>query len=160
MLSHQYLICLNGNQFWTTEIEPSRQAVIKYLAQAFMIFNPDISISIRGVEENNIAKVLKQDIKSQESPDVISCASDLIISFCYNGWMNCPKTKLVINNIGKNNFFPGALNKLQLSNKEYCGIPFNGWVQGIWYRRDWFKDNGLEPPDSWEKYFKGSKDTA
>ena len=26
---------------------------------------------------------------------------------------------------------------------------YNGWIQGIWYRKDWFHDYNLAPPDSW-----------
>lgn len=142
---------------WTTEVGPDRQAVINYLAQAFMIFNPEIEIHIKGVEENKIANALNQACRSNEIPDIISCASDLIVAFSNQGWMNCNGTGKVLSSIGKDNFFPGALSKLRLTNGRYCGLPYNGWVQGIWYRRDWFEEKGLEPPNSWDNILKAAR---
>jgi len=40
---------------------------------------------------------------------------------------------------------------------KYYGLPFHGWVQGIWYRADWFKKAGLNPPATWEDILKAAK---
>jgi multiple sugar transport system substrate-binding protein len=39
----------------------------------------------------------------------------------------------------------------------YYALPYHGWVQGIWYRADWFKNAGLDPPDTWENILKAAK---
>lgn len=40
--------------------------------------------------------------------------------------------------------------------KDFYGIPFHGWIQGIWYRADWFKEKGLAAPDSWDNILKAA----
>lgn len=143
--------------FWTTDLGTDRQAVIKYLADAFMIFNPDIKIQIEGIEENAIVDALTQAHKEGTGPNIISCASDLLVSFSKLGWMNNAGTEACIVSIGKDRFYSGTLSKLQHTDGTYSGIPFNGWIQGIWYRKDWFKEYGLNPPDSWENILKAAK---
>ena len=32
----------------------------------------------------------------------------------------------------------------------YSAVPFDGWVQAIWYRTDLFDEDGLEAPLSWD----------
>ncbi|WP_320171656.1 ABC transporter substrate-binding protein [Maridesulfovibrio sp.] len=143
--------------FWTTEVNPERQAVIEYLVRAFRINHPDIAVNVRGVEENKIAAELARAREAGSGPDMIGCASDLIVSFDSRGWTNFAETGRVISGIGRNNFYPGALNKLRLANGRFCGIPFNGWVQGIWYRKDWFEEKGLAPPDTWDNILKAAR---
>jgi len=143
--------------FWTTELDADRQAVIKYLADVFMILNPDIEVHIEGVGENEIVETVTQAREERTGPNIVSCASDLVVSFSEHGWMNNTGTEACIFSIGKDRFYSGTLSKLQHTDGTYSGIPFNGWVQGIWYRKDWFKEQGLEPPDSWENILKAAK---
>jgi len=32
---------------------------------------------------------------------------------------------------------------------KYAAVPYDGWIQAIWYRADLFKEAGLTPPVSW-----------
>ena len=142
---------------WTTEVSSDRQAVIKYLAQVFMVFNPDIEVRVAGIEENSLMYVLTEARNEGRGPDAINCASDMIIAFSNQGWMNRQGAGDTISHIGQDRFYSGALNKLRLVDGAYCGIPFSGWVQGIWYRKDWFQEYGLAPPDSWANIMKAAK---
>ena len=33
---------------------------------------------------------------------------------------------------------------------QYAAIPFDGWIQAIWYRSDMFSETGLNPPVTWD----------
>lgn len=136
-------------QFWTTEIAPRRLAVINYLSQVFMLHNPDIHLRVRAVEENLMARTVSKAIFDKAPPDIISSCSDITVALYENGWMDNQKASSAIHAIGKNRFYTGALNKLRLPDGTFCGIPYNGWIQGIWYRKDWFRDYNLAPPDNW-----------
>ncbi|NDV26865.1 ABC transporter substrate-binding protein [Desulfovibrio sp. JC010] len=143
--------------FWTTEIAPDRQAVIEYLIRAFQIHNRSIKVTVRGVEENKFAAELAAAHANGTAPDIISCSSDLMVAFSKKGWINCCGTQKVLDHVGKDNFFSGPLNKFRLADGKYCGLPFNGWVQGIWYRKDWFAKKGLPAPDSWENILNAAR---
>ncbi|TIH12960.1 extracellular solute-binding protein [Marinifilum sp. JC120] len=156
------LFCNNAHAktsitFWTTEVAPDRQAVIEYLIRAFRIHNRYIKVTVRGVEENKIAAELKAARANGTGPDIISCSSDLMVAFSKNGWINCCATKKVLDHVGEENFFSGPLEKFRLPDRRYCGLPFNGWVQGIWYRKDWFEEKELAPPDSWENIINAAR---
>ncbi|WP_415716548.1 ABC transporter substrate-binding protein [Maridesulfovibrio sp.] len=143
--------------FWTTEVAPDRQAIIEYLVRAFEIHHPDIEISVQGVEENQIATELTKYLANGTGPDVISCSSDLLVAFNQKGWIDYYATQKVLYHAGKENFFSGPLSKFKIAEDKYCGLPFNGWVQGIWYRKDWFDQKGLAPPNNWENILKAAK---
>ncbi|MDC7218154.1 MAG: ABC transporter substrate-binding protein [Spirochaetales bacterium] len=143
--------------FWTTEIAPDRQAVIEYLVRAFKIHNRYIKVVVRGVEENRIATELAAARVNGTGPDIISCSSDLMVAFNKKGWINCCSTEKVLDHVGRDNFFATPLNRFKMKNGKHCGLPFNGWIQGIWYRKDWFEEKGLAPPDTWENILKAAQ---
>ncbi|WP_319779029.1 extracellular solute-binding protein [Maridesulfovibrio sp.] len=143
--------------FWTTEVAQDRLAVIQYLIRAFQVHNPNIRISVRGVEENDFAATLATAQREGKGPDIITCSSDLIVAFNKKGWINCYAVKQILDHIGRDNFFTAPLNKFRMPDGKYCGLPFNGWVQGIWYRKDWFAEKGLAPPNSWENILKAAR---
>ncbi|WP_319581861.1 extracellular solute-binding protein [uncultured Pseudodesulfovibrio sp.] len=143
--------------FWTTEVGKDRQAVIEYLAKVFMVFNPDVEVRVVGVEENSLAEIMAAAMGQGHGPDVVGCASNLVVAFCNQGWMDNNGAARVIDEVGRKRFYAGALNRVSLPNGSPCGIPFNGWVQGVWYRKDWFDKAGLARPDTWGALLKAAK---
>lgn len=143
--------------FWTTEVGRDRQAVIGYLAKVFMIFNPDVEVHVAGVEENAMAGALEAAMREGGGPDLIGCASDLVVAFSNRGWMDRDGATRVIDAVGRKRFFAGTLSRVSLADGRPCGIPFNGWVQGVWYRKDWFEAAGLAPPDTWDALLKAAR---
>jgi multiple sugar transport system substrate-binding protein len=142
--------------FWTTEVAPNSRAVIQYLVHAFSARNPDIDIRIRSINENDFAETLQQAQRDGTGPDMISCASSLMVSFHDDGWLDCPGAEALIAGIGRDRFFDGALKALSVDGKQ-CGLPLNGWIQGIWYRADWFRQHRLAPPSSWDAILRAAK---
>jgi multiple sugar transport system substrate-binding protein len=63
----------------------------------------------------------------------------------------------VINKIGRDDFFKGALQLTTSPSGQAYALPYHGWVQGIWYRADWFKEAGLAPPTTWYNILKAAK---
>ncbi|MGE4424202.1 MAG: ABC transporter substrate-binding protein [Pseudodesulfovibrio sp.] len=143
--------------FWTTEVARDRQAVIEYLAKVFTIFNPDVEVHVTGVEENAMAGTLEAAIREGRGPDMIGCASNLVVAFGNRGWMDRDGAARVIDAVGRKRFFAGTLSRVSLPDGRPCGIPFNGWIQGVWYRKDWFEAAGLAPPDTWDALLKAAR---
>jgi multiple sugar transport system substrate-binding protein len=58
--------------------------------------------------------------------------------------------------LGKKTFAPGALNMAKKGGK-IAAVPVDGWTQMVVYRKDLFKNAGLEPPTSYENIVKAVK---
>jgi len=93
-------------------------------------------------------------------PDMIEVGSDLSLAFAEEGIVDAKSSTELIQALGKERFYAGALKLVESAAlNEYVSVPYSGWVQGIWYRADWFKEAGLAPPTTWEaieaaaKYF-------
>jgi multiple sugar transport system substrate-binding protein len=81
-----------------------------------------------------------------------------LLAFGEEGVVDKASNKKMLESIGESRFFDGALNMLQGPNgKDYYGVPFHGWVQGIWYRKDWFEAAGLDAPNTWENIEKAAR---
>ncbi|WP_165610822.1 ABC transporter substrate-binding protein [Pseudodesulfovibrio hydrargyri] len=143
--------------FWSTEVGKDRQTVIEYLAQTFTVFNPDVEVRVVGVEENAMAETLATAMRDGRGPDIVGCASNLVVAFCNRGWMDNEGAARVIDAVGRKRFFAGALSRVSLPDGRPCGVPFNGWIQGIWYRKDWFDEAALAPPDTWDALLKAAR---
>lgn len=143
--------------FWTTEVGHDREGIIDYLAKVFMVFNPDVEVRVVAIDENDIAKAMGQARREGAGPDVVNCFANQVVDFYEHGWLDEEAAGRVIDDIGRKRFFEGALKRVSVSGGKPCGIPFNGWIQGIWYRKDWFAEAGLAPPDNWEAILKAAK---
>lgn len=145
-------------EFWSTETQSDRQAIIEVLIDTFEVMNPDITIKLIPVDENDMATQLNTAAAAGTMPALIECAAENAVAFGSEGLLNASGVTEVINAIGRDNFYAGTLKLNESSNKgEYYAAPFHGWVQGIWYRADWFAEAGLEPPNTWENILKAAR---
>ncbi len=144
--------------FWTTQTQSDRQATIQVLIDTFQIMNPNVKINLIPVDENDMATQLNTAAAAGNLPALIECAAENAVAFGSQGLLNTKAVTELINTIGKDQFYQGTL-KLNESPAmgEYYASPFHGWVQGIWYRADWFKDAGLNPPDTWDNILKAAE---
>jgi multiple sugar transport system substrate-binding protein len=57
----------------------------------------------------------------------------------------------VINAVGLDDFRAGPLEMVvNPATGKYAAIPFDGWIQAIWYRSDVFEEAGLSAPLTWD----------
>lgn len=145
-------------EFWTTQTQSDRMKIIETLADTFEAMNPDIDIKVVPVDENEMATNMAAASAAGNLPNLIEAGSELLLAFGEEGILDKKSNKKMLDSIGKGRFFDGALNMLQAPNgKDYYGIPLHGWVQGIWYRKDWFEQNGLAAPNTWENIEKAAR---
>ena len=145
-------------EFWSTETESSRQSTIQLLIDTFQALNPEITITLVPVEENDMPKQVAAAAAAGTLPAMAEFGSENAIDFGAEGLLDMDETSDLINSIGKRKFYAGALALLESPKKgSYYALPFHGWIQGIWYRSDWFKEAGLSPPNNWEAIEKAAK---
>ena len=144
--------------FWTTETQSDRMATIQVLIDTYTTLYPDVSINLVAVEENDLATHVQTASAAGTLPAMYEAPAETAVAFGVEGILDIAAVTEILNGIGKDKFYQGALKVLETSAKDgYYALPYHGWVQGLWYRADWFEEAGLEPPTTWEATLKAAK---
>jgi len=144
--------------FWTTETQSDRMATIQVLIDTYTTLYPDVSINLVAVDENDLATHVQTASAAGTLPAMFEAPAETAVAFGVEGILDTTAVSEIVNGIGKDRFYQGALKVLETSAKDgYYALPYHGWVQGLWYRADWFEEAGLEPPTTWEATLKAAK---
>lgn len=146
-----------GISLWTTETPKERLAVIRYLADVFMALNPDIKVTVVGIDENEFIRCVTDKKDCGETPDLVNTSSALIVAMGEKGLLDTGAATAAVRSIGTDRFSKGPLLAFTRPGRGFYGIPHHGWVQGIWYRADWFEEAGLTPPRTLRQILKAAK---
>lgn len=136
--------------FWTTDNEPDRVAVYKQVAQNFMEKHPDVKIEIVPIDEGNISQKISAAAAANNLPDIVRMGIERVAIFAAEGLLDQDMAEQVISSIGESDFRNGPLSMVvDPATGKYAAIPYDGWIQAIWYRKDLMKKYNLTPPVSW-----------
>jgi multiple sugar transport system substrate-binding protein len=137
-------------EFWTTDNEPDRVAAYEAVAARFMAENPNIEVKIVPINEPDIAQRISTARAANKLPDIVRMGIERVATFSADGILDENAAEAVINSIGKSDFRAGPLSMvIDPATGKYAAVPYDGWIQAIWYRADLFKEAGLTPPVSW-----------
>lgn len=137
-------------EFWTAQTQSDRLQTIELLASTFEALNDGVTVKVVGVDENEMATQMAAAVAAGTTPELIEVNSEIIMAFGEEGIVDTNIHQQVVNSIGKSRFHTGALTTLTSPANDYYGLPYHGWIQGIWYRKDWFDKKGLAAPNTWE----------
>ena len=145
--------------FWTTETQADRQATIRALADVFSTINPNIIVNVVPIDENDLPSQIEIIANgSGKLPDIAEVPSGPVVAFGTEDIIDTNAVQEVIEAYNKASFFQGALDLVSSADKSsYYGIPYHGWIQGIWYRQDWFDEAGLAAPSNWNDILKAAE---
>jgi multiple sugar transport system substrate-binding protein len=74
-----------------------------------------------------------------------------VAAFAADGLLDEDAAEAVIASIGEDDFRSGPLAMVtDPTTGQYAALPYDGWIQALWYRSDLFDEAGLEAPTSWE----------
>jgi multiple sugar transport system substrate-binding protein len=145
-------------EFWTTQTQSDRMKTIQLLVDTFQALNSGITVKLVPVDENEMPSQMAAASAAGRRPGLIEGSSELMLAFGEEGILDIKGTTRMVQEIGKSRFYQGALKMVETAEADrYYGLPFHGWVQGIWYRADWFRDKGLKPPDTWKNILQAAK---
>ena len=137
-------------EFWSTDNEPDRIAVYEAVAARFMAENPGVEIQIVGVNEPDISQRIATAMAAGQLPDIVRMGIERVAVFAAEGILDQDAAEATIANVGKSDFRSGPLAMVtDPATGKYAAIPYDGWIQAIWYRIDMFKEANLTPPVSW-----------
>lgn len=138
-------------EFWTTDNEEPRVDVYEEIAAAFMAEHPEIDLRIVPIEEAGIAQRIATAQAANRLPDIVRMGVERVSAFAADGILDEAAAGATIASIGEDDFRAGPLKMVtNPTTGVYSAVPFDGWVQAIWYRTDIFADAGLEAPLSWD----------
>jgi multiple sugar transport system substrate-binding protein len=138
-------------EFWTTDNEEERILAYETAADAFMAAHPEIDLRIVAIEESGIAQRIATAQAANRLPDIIRMGVERVSSFAADGILDLDAAQATIQSIGEDDFQAGPLAMVtDPETGKYAAVPYDGWVQALWYRTDIFDELGLAAPISWD----------
>jgi multiple sugar transport system substrate-binding protein len=138
-------------EFWTTDNEEERVQVYEAVAEAYMAQNPDVEVRIVPIEEAGVSQRIATAVAANRKPDIVRMGIERVAAFAADGILDQDAAVAVIQDLGEDDFRAGPLAMVtDPTTGQYAAVPFDGWIQAIWYRQDLFEEAGLEPPVTWD----------
>jgi multiple sugar transport system substrate-binding protein len=138
-------------EFWTTDNEAERVDLYEEIAARYMAENPEIDVRIVPIEEAGVTQRMATALAANRPPDLIRMGVERVAAFAADEILDEEAAMAVIEAVGEDDFRDGPLAMVtNPATGSYAAIPFDGWIQAIWYRSDVFEEAGLNPPVSWD----------
>ena len=138
-------------EFWTTDNEEERVAMYEEVAARYMELHPEVEIRIVPIEESGISQRISTAVAANRLPDIVRMGIERVASFAADGILDEEAAMATIAAIGEDDFRAGPLQMVtNPTTGNYSAIPFDGWIQAIWYRNDLFTELGLNAPITWD----------
>lgn len=139
-------------EFWTTDQEPARLAAYEAVAQRFMAANPTVDLHIVAKDEATITTELLAAATENRQPALVRIGVERLPALAVAGLLDEQAASAVIRTVGIDDFRAGPLEMVtNLESQQQWAIPFDGWIQAMWYRKDFFDAAGLSAPATWEQ---------
>ena len=139
-------------EFWTTDNEEDRVDVYEDVAARFMAEHPEIDVRIVAIEEAGVSQRMATALAANRPPDIIRMGVERVAAFAADGVLDEDAAEAVIASVGKDDFRAGPLAMVtNPATGKHAAVPYDGWIQAIWYRADVFEQLGLDAPVSWEQ---------
>lgn len=138
-------------EFWTTDNEAERVDRYEEVAAKFMEANPDIEVRIVPIEEAGVSQRIATAVAANRLPDIVRMGVERVATLSADGLLDEEAAEAVIASIGEDDFRAGPLAMVtNPTTGMRSAIPYDGWIQALWYRSDVFADLGLEEPVTWD----------
>jgi multiple sugar transport system substrate-binding protein len=138
-------------EFWTTDNEEERVDVYEAIAAAYMAEHPEVDVRIVPIEEAGVTQRMATALAANRPPDLIRMGVERVAAFAADGILDEDAAAAVIAAVGEDDFRDGPLAMVtNPATGNYAAVPFDGWIQALWYRSDSFEEDSLNPPISWD----------
>jgi multiple sugar transport system substrate-binding protein len=138
-------------EFWTTDNEEARVNMYDEIAHRYMADHPNVDIRIIPIDEATISQRIATAQAANRLPDIVRMGVERVAAFAADGILDEDAAAATIDSIGKDDFRASPLEMVtDPASGKYAAIPFDGWLQAIWYRQDLFDQAGLNAPVSWD----------
>jgi multiple sugar transport system substrate-binding protein len=137
-------------EFWTTDNEEERVDAYEAVAQKYMLEHPEVDVRIVPIEEAGVTQRIATALAANRLPDIVRMGVERVAAFAADGILDEDAAGSVIESIGVDDFRASPLEMVvDPANGKYAAVPYDGWVQALWYRSDVFEELGLNAPLTW-----------
>jgi len=138
-------------EFWSTDNEEDRIDTYEAIAAGYMAENPCVDVRIVPIDESSITQRVATSQAANRLPDIIRMGVEIMYPFALDGLLSEDAAGAVIAAVGEDDFRAKPLEVVtSAASGNYMAVPFDGWVQALWYRTDVFSDLGLAAPTTWD----------
>ena len=138
--------------FWTTDNDPARLSVYTAVAERYMAQHPQVEVRITGVDEATVADEIVAAAAAGRAPDLVRIGLEQTATLISNNLLDFAAAEATVEAVGREDFRTEPLAMTSMPNTgEIFAVPYDGWVQALWYRQDLFADAGLNAPISWDE---------
>ncbi len=136
--------------FWTSDNEPKRVAVYRALAERYMAGHPGVTVNVVPYVESTTLQQLEAAQAAGDLPDLIRVGIEWVAALDGADLLDPQAAGAVVQVVGETDFREGVLAMVtDVASGEVLAVPYDGWIQALWYRRDRFEQLGLKTPISW-----------
>lgn len=133
---------------WINETSPEHRQAVQTMADDFTE-RSGVEVALQFVSPALLPELAATAVLSDTLPDVMLLPLEYTISWSENGILDPSAANEVIDEIGRDTFDQGALQLVEVSGQT-AAIPSDGYQQILLYRSDWFEENRLDSPDTYD----------
>lgn len=134
-------------RFWTTEEQPERLARQQEMADEFRN-RTGHTVEVIPVSEKDLGQRTTAAYAANDLPDVIYHTLQYVLPWAEAGILDIDTNNDIVAALGRDTFAQGALEMAEFDGLTPA-VPVDGWTQMVVYRKDWFDNYGLAPPNSY-----------
>lgn len=134
-------------RFWTTEEQPARLQRQQEMAAEFRAATGH-DVEVIPVSEKDLGQRTTAAYAANDLPDVIYHTLQYVLPWAEAGILDVDTNNDIVSDLGRQTFAQGALEMAEFDGLTPA-VPVDGWTQMVVYRKDWFDNYGLEPPNSY-----------
>lgn len=142
-------------RFTTYRTSKPIMAAYQKIIKDFEAKYQDYTIQIEPISWKDQRTYIIGAIASHTEPDIIGLTNVPVFHYAKLGKIE--PLDDVIDEIGRNNFYPGIL-EAGTYKGHLWGVPWSTTGTCFWYRKDLFDEKGLRPPKTWEELLKCAKE--
>lgn len=137
-------------ELWSPENREADVEAMKGLIASFEAANPGVKVNFTLTSWEDHFTRLQAAAQGGTMPDILYTWAPATGGLYQQGLII--QLNDVWKELGEENFGPGP--KLELSDGQgnYYGVPVYGYLHVLYYRTDWFKEAGLNPPDTLDEF--------
>ncbi|WP_328811992.1 ABC transporter substrate-binding protein [Rhodococcus sp. NBC_00297] len=140
--------------FWDNNAGPDRTPLYEELIRRFEAANPGIDIEYVGLPSDSAQQKYQTALAGGTAPDLgIVSTAYLAPLVAQNAVI--PLDDFVEASPQRDDYDEGILDSARESGggENLYGLPYTSNNATLWYRKDWFEQAGIEPPDDYDEFF-------
>ena len=142
-------------ELWSTDNEEYRIGPMKRWLPILWPRTPMWMCASFPIDEATVSQRIATARGANRLPDIARVGVERVAPFLADGILDVDAATKVVKELGEDTFHKGVLDLVRTSDGKYAAVPFDGWIQALWYRSDAFKKLGLTAPIKWDDIQKG-----